>query len=136
MRFDKQSAVACDVRRHVDGLFVITGALAGLLSLRMQDDSHPHHANWAGLFGLAPAFDPDLPPRPVEMLLRCCCLPCCPRSTLLSPPASGAGEGEHGPAGGMVLEEAFILMEVKDPLHWCGSSTFLVHCVGTGIQSC
>ena len=111
------------------------GALAALLSLKMQQPTHPQHANFAGFFGVAPAFDPALPPRPLELMLRICCLPCCPRSTALSPPAPGAdSEGERGPAGAMVLEKCRVLIEEADPLSW--KEKFPLVTGGTFIDLC
>lgn len=102
----------------------------------MQQQAHPQHANWAGFFGVAPAFDPALPPRAVELALRVCCLPCCPRSTTFSPPAPGDGDvtGEGGPAGAMVLEQCHVLLEERDPLSW--KAKFPLVTGGTFIDLC
>jgi pimeloyl-ACP methyl ester carboxylesterase len=112
------------------------GALAALLSVRMQQRTHPQHANWAGYFGVAPAFDPAMPPRPLELALRMCCLPCCPRSTVFSPPAPGDGDetGENGPPGAMVLEQCHELLDERDPLSW--KSKFPLVTGGTFIDLC
>lgn len=110
------------------------GALAALLSVRMQQEEHPYHANWAGFFGVAPAFDPALPPRCLEVLLRACCLPCCPRSTIFSPPAPGNDAGENGPAGAIVLEDCHVLLNDRDPLSW--KEKFPLVTGGTFIDLC
>lgn len=112
------------------------GALAALLSVRMQQQAHPQHTNWAGFFGVAPAFDPAMPPRPLELALRMCCLPCCPRSTMFSPPAPGDGEetGEKGPPGAMVLEQCHEMLDRCDPLSW--KAKFPLVTGGTFIDLC